>query len=60
MVTMHNCNDIIEIDTCQISAPLNIDFHICLHKSLCLPENWSKLAKKVILDENQLKLVSRS
>ena len=21
---------------------------ICLHKSLCLPENWSLLAKKVI------------
>ena len=33
---------------------------ICLHKSLCLPENWSKLAEKVKLDENQLKLVSRS
>ena len=32
----------------------------CLHKSLCLPENRSKQACKLMLHENQLKLVSRS
>ena len=29
-------------ESCLLIGP------ICLHKSLCLPENWSKLAQKVI------------
>ena len=33
---------------------------ICLHKSLCLPGNWSEPVCKLILRENQLELVSRS
>ena len=33
---------------------------ICLHKSLCLPGNWSKPVHKLILHKNQLELVSRS
>ena len=33
---------------------------ICLHKSLCLPGNWSKPVQELILHENQLELVSRS
>ena len=28
---------------------------ICLHKSLCVPGNWSKPVHKLILHENQLK-----
>ena len=40
-------------ESCLLIGP------ICLHKSLCLPQNWSKLAQKVILDEIQLELVSR-
>ena len=33
---------------------------ISLHKSLCLPGNWSKPVQKLILHEYQLELVSRS
>ena len=33
---------------------------ICLHKSLCLLENRSELTYKLILHENQLKLVPKS
>ena len=33
---------------------------ICLHKSLCLPGNWSAPVHKLILHGNQLELVSRS
>ena len=41
-------------ETCLLIGP------IYLHKSLCLPGNWSKPVHKLILHENQLELVSRS
>ena len=41
-------------ESCLLIGP------ICLHKSLCLPGNWSKPVHELILHENQLDLVSRS
>ena len=41
-------------ESCLLIGP------ICLHKSLCLPGNWSEPVHKLILHENQLELVSRS
>ena len=41
-------------ESCLLIGP------ICLHKSLCLPGNWSTPVYKLILHENQLELVSRS
>ena len=41
-------------ESCLLIGP------ICLHKSLCLPGNWSKPVHKLILHENRLELVSRS
>ena len=43
-------------ESCLLIGPIS------LHKSLCLPGNWSKQVHKLILHENQLELhvVSRS
>ena len=38
-------------ESCLLIGP------ICLHKSLCLPGNWSKPVQKLILHEHQLELV---
>ena len=41
-------------ESCLLIGPIR------LHKSLCLPGNWSNPVNKLILHENQLELVSRS
>ena len=41
-------------ESCLLIGPIS------LHKSLCLPGNWSEPVHKLILHENQLELVSRS
>ena len=41
-------------ESCLLIGP------ICLHKSLCLPGNWSEPVHNLYLHENRLELVSRS